>query len=439
MAGFHGLGIQHYNRARFSLKELERQVIRRARDLETICRSGLCIGCGLCESVAGRDAVEMRLVSPGFLRPKQKAPIPPETMAKILKTCPGVVIDGDAAEDTALEDPVFGPGVSVWRGRAADDEVQFRAAAGGALTALGMYLLDHGKVDFVLHVGAARDAPMQTERKLSFSAGEVLDGTASRYGPAAPLVDVTSLLARGQRFAFIGKPCDVAALRNLARQDPRVDELVPYTLTISCAGVPKQQSSHEFLARHGLHEGELETMRYRGHGWPGPTWARARDGREAQESYLDMWFPYERKWKTQFRCKICPDHTGELADITSVDDWPGGAPEGDERVGRCLVVARTRAGDALFREAVKAGYLLAEPAPEGMQGMHDTQGHQVRKKQGILARLLAMWLERTPLPRYRKIRVLRAALTVHPMFHLRNLQGARRRLREGQHREEVPL
>ena len=151
-----------------------------------------------------------------------------------------------------------------------------------------------------------------------------------------------------------------------------------------------------------------------------------------------MWFPYEQKWKTQFRCKICPDHTGELADITSVDDWPGGAPVGDERVGRCLVVARTRAGDTLFRESIKAGYMLAEPAPEGMRGMHDTQGHQVRKKQGVLARLLAMWLNRTALPRFRRIRVLRAAATAHPIFHMRNLLGARRRLREGQHREEVP-
>ena len=409
----------------------------RARDVETICRSGLCIGCGLCESIAGPDALEMRLVAPGFLRPKQKTRLPPSTVQRILDVCPGLVIDGGKRARTPLEDPVFGPGVSVWRGRAADDTVQFRAAAGGALTALGMYLLDRGKVDFILHVGAARDAPLQTERKLSFSAGEVRDGTASRYGPAAPLVDLDSLLARGQRFAFIGKPCDVAALRNLARHDPRVDALVPYTLSISCAGVPEQRASHAFLARHGLREDELETMRYRGHGWPGPTYARTHDGRETQESYLDMWFPYQEKWKTQFRCKICPDPTGELADITSVDDWPGGAPEGDERVGRCLVVARTRAGDALFREATEAGYLLAETAPEGMRGMHDTQGHQVRKKQGILARLAAMWLTRTPMPRYRRIGVWRAAATVHPLFHWRNLFGARRRLRERQHQEEV--
>ena len=273
------------------------------------------------------------MVEPGYLRPKTKQTIPVDIMDAILDICPGVSIDGAGVEQTPLHDPVMGPGVSVWRGRAVRDEVQFRAAAGGALTALGMYLVDSGEVKFVLHVTAAKNAPMLTERKLSFDAGEVLEGAASRYGPAAPLVDVSQLLDRNEPFAFIGKPCDVAAVRNLARHDARAAKLVKYTLTLSCAGVPALGFSTQFLERHGMKEPDLSEFRYRGFGWPGPTYARTAEGREAEEPYLDMWYPYNEKWKTQFRCKICPDATGELADITSVDDWPTGFPENDERIG----------------------------------------------------------------------------------------------------------
>ena len=85
-----------------------------------------------------------------------------------------------------------------------------------------------------------------------------------------------------------------------------------------------------------------------------------------------------------------------------------------------------------------AGYLTFEDAPEKMQGMHDTQPHQVNKKRGILIRLIAMWLAGVALPRFRRIRVLHAALTIHPMFHIRNFLGMRRRLHAGQHRENVP-
>ena len=359
-------------------------------------------------------------------------------MRTILDVCPGVSIDGACVEDTQLSDPVMGPGVSVWRGHASVDEVQYRAAAGGALTALGMYLLDSGEVSFVLHVTAAKEAPILSVRKLSFDAGAVLEGAASRYGPVSPLVDVSQLLDRNQPFAFIGKPCDVAAIRNLARHDHRVTSLVKYTLTLSCAGVPALGFSNQFLERHSMSASKLSEFRYRGHGWPGATYARTIDGREAEESYLQMWYPYNEKWKTQFRCKICPDATGELADITSVDDWPTGFPEKDEPVGRSLVVARTQAAATLMRKAIEAGYLEMTPAAERMQGLSQTQPHQVNKKRGILARLIAMWLSGLPIPRFRNMRILTAALTTHPLFHLRNFRGLRSRVRHHQHRENIP-
>ena len=43
--------------------------------------------------------------------------------------------------------------------------------------------------------------------------------------------------------AFVGKPCDIAALRNLARWDARVDELVRYWLAPVCGG---------FMPPHGM-------------------------------------------------------------------------------------------------------------------------------------------------------------------------------------------
>jgi coenzyme F420-reducing hydrogenase beta subunit len=59
-------------------------------------------------------------------------------------------------------------------------------------------------------------------------------------------------------------------------------------------------------------------------------------------------------------------------------------------IGRSLVIARTAAGDKLVRDAMAAGYLEMQPAPEKMHGLHQTQTHQVNKKRGILARLLAL-------------------------------------------------
>jgi len=40
------------------------------RDLEAVVSQGLCTGCGICESMLGRDNVDMQLTSFGQLRPR---------------------------------------------------------------------------------------------------------------------------------------------------------------------------------------------------------------------------------------------------------------------------------------------------------------------------------------------------------------------------------
>ena len=54
----------------------------------------------------------------------------------------------------------------------------------------------------------------------------------------------------------------------------------------------------------------------------------------------DLWED-EGKWRLQFRCKICADAIGELADIAVCDAWPGGGPTGEDE-GFNGFIARTR-------------------------------------------------------------------------------------------------
>ena len=410
--------------------------MRRAHTLQEIVASGLCAGCGICQSLAGPDNVEMVTVEPGRMRPKVKAPLDRATEDRIAAVCPGVHVDGTMRYDgryPGVVDPVFGPTIACYNGYATDEEIRFKAAAGGGLTTLGRYLLETDQVEFVLHVTASQEAPMRSHRHISFDRADMLQGTGSRYGQVAPLTDVTELLDRGQRFAFIGKPCDVNAMRNLAQLDPRVDQLVPYMLSISCGGMVDYAFYHAFLARHGIEEKDLVEFRYRGHGWPGSHYARTHDGRVAEKWYVDLLYQYP--WTTQLRCKLCPDHTGEQADVSVMDPWPGGKPERDEP-GWCLFQTRTERGDALVQAAGRDGYFHLEPAD--VADVHDTQPHQTNKKRGMLARLLAMWLAGQPVPRFRRVRLMRAALGSHPMFHWRNFRGAWRRIRTGGGREAIP-
>jgi coenzyme F420 hydrogenase subunit beta len=384
----------------------------------------------------------MELTSYGQIRPQVRGKIESETLEKIRSICPGIRVTGADASQVASPGtlhPVWGPIRSLHRGWAADDTVRFRSAAGGSLTALGVFLLESGKVDAILHVRASRAKPMLTDAQVSTTAEEVKSGARSRYGPAAPLVHVHRLLDEGGRFAVVGKPCDVAAIRNLSRIDPRVEEQVPYCLTIFCGGVPTLHTAEKITAHHGLSEAEVEEFRWRGHGWPGPTHIETRDGKSYDLTYDQAWFDPSRPWSydIQFRCKICPDAIGELADVSCPDGWVmrDGKPIHEEAPGVNVLVARTERGERLVTEAAAAGAI--ELAPFEISEFDAMHGDHLPRKLGNPARMAALKIAGATAPRFEGFRAWRMIWRAGLWRSFRAFLGTMRRVRAGVHREPL--
>jgi coenzyme F420 hydrogenase subunit beta len=411
------------------------------RDLETVVRSGLCTGCGICESVAGRDAVEMRLSPIGQLRPLVKHPLPKAVEQRALALCPGVEVVGPTSQPGIDMSPVWGPIASLQRGWSADPDVRWRAAAGGAMTALGLYLLESGQVDAILHVRANESDPTRTDAQVSRTREEVIGGSQSRYGPAAPLVHVHRLLDDGVRFAVLAKPCDISAVRALQRTDVRARDQIRACVTLFCGGVPSLRMADAIVRHHGVTPDEVTLFRFRGEGWPGPLRTGTADGSTYDISYDDAWYDASATWTydMQFRCKVCPDAIGEVADVSCPDGWvmEGGKPLHDEGPdGVNLVIARTDTGRRLVEAAVGDGYLETAPCSyDELDLMH--RDHYPRKLSAP-ARAAGMRLGGQPSLRIRRYR----ALTVTRRAGLRRtvdaLLGSARRVRRGANREPLP-
>lgn len=361
--------------------------------LYAIVEQGLCIGCGLCQAVAGPEVVGVRRVASGYEAPVVVGPLDHATVDAIVDVCPGTRIDGlpDHLADGATVDPVWGPWRRIVRAWAGDPEVRHRGSTGGVLTALGMYLLESGRVDHVLHARASTTEPTFGEPTLSSTPADVLAAAGSRYGPTATLRHVTDVLDLGRPIAFVGTPCDVSALRNWARHDDRVDELVRYRLTMVCGGFGTPEATRAFLGRVGIHPDELTALRYRGYGCPGPTRAETAD-RVEERHYLDFWGDDESQWTLPWRCKVCPDGIGEAADVAAADTWPGGSPtreESEDDPGTNAVIARTEVGRRLLAEAEAAGAIVVE-GEATVDDLSTWQPHQVRKKYAVGSRHAAL-------------------------------------------------
>jgi coenzyme F420 hydrogenase subunit beta len=400
--------------------------------LEAIVEGGLCIGCGLCRSVAGADRIQIVLTPEGRERPVARAALDVPTLELINAICPGTRVEGSAAAAAtprAAQDVVWGAAQVLAIGYAGDPAVRHRGSTGGVLTALGQFLLESRRAKFILHVAASATEPMRTERRLSFDAASVLEGAGSRYGPAAALVDFTALLDRGEPFAMIAKPCDVAAVRNLARLDPRVDRYLRYALTFVCGGASDLTKSEEVASGLGIPNEQLSLFRYRGNGCPGPARLETKDGRAFELSYQQMWED-EATWRIQPRCKICPDAIGQSADLAASDVWPGGGPTGND-AGFNGIIVRTARGLELYRAAVAAGAIVVESRVPSFRDFDDFQPHQVNKRRAVWARLAGMKAAGCAVPETVNLGLADCARLNTLRENLDEARGARRRARGG--------
>ena len=355
--------------------------------LSDITENGLCIGCGICQSIAGNENISISMTEKGRLEPKENKPLNNEIFDKIKKTCPGVIVEGlpkEAIANKSKYDLVWGYYLSLFYAWSTDKDIRFKSSTGGLLNGLSLYLLETNKVKFILHTGTDPKKPMRSVSRYSYNKQELLNsGSCSRYGPSSPLDKFNEALNKNEPFAFVGKPCDISAIRQLSKIDRRVNELCKYLLTLVCGGFGEFTKSQDFIDSFNVKEEELSIFRYRGYGNPGKMYIKTNSGEEHDKEYNSFWGE-ESTWRVPFRCKICPDAIGDSSDLAALDTWPGGSPVGEDE-GFNAAIIRTKKGYDLVHDARDAGYIKIGNDLK-IEDINDFQPHQVSKKKAVYAR-----------------------------------------------------
>lgn len=393
--------------------------------VERVLRDDLCSGCGLCAAVS-KGAIQMGIDAPGYNRPHAKGPVGAEAERIIAESCPGSTVAPWRRD--VPPSPYWGPAEAVLTGHASDEAVRFAGSSGGAITALLLFALESGMVDRVVQVNADPEFPTRNMVVVSNTGGEIVAAAGSRYAASSPLAGILEEVEKGGRFAFVGKPCDVSALRQLAKHDPRVDQQVPIKLSFFCGGIPSHRGAQRILEEMGLAELPLAEFRYRGNGWPGLAQARAKNGQVATMSYERSWGHHLSR-EVQFRCKVCPDAVGGVADIACADAWYGGEsgyPQFEEQDGRSLIMVRSTVGRTLLDKAVAAGRMSVETLDE--KEIILMQPAQARRKRLVKARFAAMRLAGRRPPRANGLLIDEASRMAGFREKLRNFAGTFRRV-----------
>ena len=397
--------------------------------LSDITKNGLCIGCGICESIVGRETIKISMTKKGRLEPQEISPLSNENLNKIKKVCPGVLAEGlpkNEINKNSKFDLIWGYYHSLFYSWSTDSKIRFQSSTGGLLNGLSLYLLESKIVDFVLHTGTDPQKPMRSISKYSRNKSELLSsGSCSRYGPSSPLDKFHEALNLNQPFAFVGKPCDISAIRQLSKIDGRVNESCKYLLTLVCGGFGEFTKSQDFIESFNVKEENLEIFRYRGNGNPGKMYIKTDTGEEYDKDYNSFWGE-ESTWRVPFRCKICPDAIGESADVAALDAWPGGSPKGEDE-GFNAAIARTQKGLELMNNAIDAGY-IKKGNSLSIEEISDFQPHQVKKKQAVFARHQGMKKNNLPTIETNGLRIKELYDLNDKKFNIKEEEGISKRV-----------
>lgn len=325
--------------------------------------------------------------------------------------CPGVRLQAAAAPVGGRSHPTFGRYMSAWKGVALDKEVRDAGSSAGVLTALSAYLLSSGRAQFVRGAAMSPSEPRRTVPVRIMTRAEALEASGSRYAPVSVLDGATDMGG-----AIVGKPCEIAALRQLNDDDSE-----NVTLSFFCAGTPSQAATDRLVGSLGIDALETTNVRYRGNGWPGEF--TATDGiRSASLTYDDSWGKHLGR-DLQWRCKICPDGTGEAADVAVGDFWHAdakGYPLFDTAEGESVVIARTVRGHELLIAAAEAGVVALSEVD--LDDVERIQPLQRDRKRTLAVRLLARALSFKRIPSFRGYGILGYALK-NPKLSARTFAG----------------
>lgn len=396
-------------------------------NIQQVVESHLCLGCGACAYICPESKVRLVDFVDHGVRPVVETS-PCVLCSQCLLVCPAFENDHTEINRRPGVMPELteycGPVLEIWEGHATDNELRLAGGSGGIITALTLYCLEKEAMHGALHIGMDSQNPMRNKTKMSRTRADLLSNTGSRYAPASACDSLHLIESAPAPCVFIGQPSEVTALNKAKELRPALREKVGLAISFFCAGSPARKGTLDLLVKLGINPDHVESLRYRGNGWPGMFSVTLKgDTKPARQiSYKESW-GFVQAYRP-FSTHLCPDGTGEDADISCGDPWYRKI-EPDEP-GLSLVVVRTETGRNILRRAMEAGYLVLKPAEAWK--LLDSQKNLMRKRAATGGRIAMMKVLGLRVPRLRGFALFKNWQRLSSEEKLRSTIGTVRRV-----------
>jgi coenzyme F420 hydrogenase subunit beta len=251
---------------------------------------------------------------------------------------------------------VLGKHIACYSGFAIDQTTRFKAASGGIVTAVLKFLLAKKYIDGAIVAKMNAGNPPLAKSFVANCGHDIDEAMGSKYCPVL-LSDALRSIEKGKRYAFVGLPCQIYSVSQLAKSDELVKDSIRIYIGLFCGGTFSYNGISYILDKYGLRDQNIQQFEFRGGGWPGRMLIQTDSDTVAIP--FGSYFALVSPWFLQSTCRTCTSGLCPTADITCGDAWLAEVMSTD-KVGTSIVVSRTRAGDNILRAATYEHYLALQ-------------------------------------------------------------------------------
>lgn len=255
---------------------------------------------------------------------------------------------------------------SLYAGHVSEGEYRDSGSSGGMGTWIFKELFEKDLIDGVIHVkeNSDKNSPIMFKYDISRSIDEIKAGSKTKYYPVEFSKVIKTVKEVPGRYAIVGIPSFIMAVRLLAEKDDTIKDRIKYTVGLIC-GHQKSSKFAEALAwQVGIKPGNLKHINFRkklldkSANNYGVEITGVIDGKEvtivkpAKELLGQNWGQGYFKTKAS---DFSDDVMNETADITLGDAW---LPEyTKDSKGNNVIVVRNPVIDNLIKEGIRSGSL----------------------------------------------------------------------------------
>ncbi len=355
-------------------------------------RSHLCNRCGSCVGLSeGKIVFEDRT---GDYRPVIKSPINNELAEVLWEACPGKYFDFKRYRSVFYsQTPHFheftGPYYRIGIGYAQNPETRLKAASGGVISAILIWLLQKKFIDGAVVLSMSDKEPWLTEPIIATTPEQILAAAQSKYIISSVNEILPQITTFDGKLAYVGLPGQIQSIRKLqAIGHPSVKNIA-FVFGPFYGNTLHFSSVNSFLRTYGERDHtQINRLFFRHGEWPGNMRVELKSGRVIQlkKFHANYLIPFHILRNSLY----CTDLANEFTDISGGDAW---APVYEERgKGFSMIISRTVKGDQILEQMISEGALSFEPITEEESIVMHSHGYDFKKRGAFIRIQFRKWL-----------------------------------------------